>query len=177
MSRVGKLPVSIPSGVSVNIDGNNVTVSGPKGKLDHCFPAEVSISTSDNNIIVSPLSKNDRSRAMWGLSRTLINNMVEGVSKGFVVQLDVNGVGYRASSDKGILTLFLGFSHEIKYIIPEGVEIKTPKPTEVEIHGFDKKLVGQIAAEIRSLRKPEPYKGKGVKYRNEVVRRKEGKKK
>lgn len=177
MSRIGKLPVEITSGVNVALTGNHVVVTGAKGKLEHSFPTEVSISQEGSALKVIPQDKSDRSRAMWGLSRTLLKNMVEGVSKGFVVYLDVNGVGFRAMSDGSILTLFLGFSHEIKFVIPQGIEIKTPKPTEIEIHGFDKKLVGQVAAEIRSLRKPEPYKGKGVKYREEVIRRKEGKKK
>jgi large subunit ribosomal protein L6 len=171
MSRIGKKPVEIPNGVSVNIDGLNVEVKGTKGILYHTLPNEVSIEIVDNLVQVKPKNKSDKARSMWGLSRTLVKNMIEGVSTGFVQYLDVNGVGYKSTADSTMITLSLGLSHDIKYIIPEGIVIKTP------IHGFDKQLVGQVAAELRALRKPEPYKGKGIKYRGEKVRRKEGKKK
>jgi len=178
MSRVGKLPVAIPSGVTVNVIGGDVAVKGAKAELKQSFGSEVSIEVKDGKVIVLPRDKNSkRSRAVWGMSRNIIRNMVEGVSKGFTRKLEINGVVFRAASDKHYLTLSLGYSHEIKYAIPAGIEIKCEKPTLVAISGFDKRLVGQVAAEIRALRKPEPYKGKGVRYEGEYVRQKEGKKK
>lgn len=178
MSRVGKLPVAIPSGVTVNVNGTDIAVKGGKGELKMAAPAEVTIEVKDGKVIVLPRNKNDkRSRAMWGMSRNVIRNMVEGVSKGYTRNLEIQGVGFRAAADKNYLTLALGYSHDIKYAIPAGIEIKCAKPTEISITGFDKKLVGQVAAEIRALRKPEPYKGKGVRYEGEYVRHKEGKKK
>lgn len=178
MSRVGKLPVAIPSGVTVNIANDQVAVKGGKGELKTRFNPEVSVEVKDGKVLVLPRNKADkRSRAMWGLYRNLIRNMVEGVSTGFTRRLEIEGVGYRASADKDTLTLALGYSHEIKYAIPAGVEIKCEKPTLVVITGADKQLVGQVAAEIRRLRGPEPYKGKGVRYEGEFIRRKEGKKK
>lgn len=177
MSRIGKLPVEVPSSVKVNLTGQFLEVNGPKGKLDFTFAEDVTLTHEGNQIMVKPVSGTRRARSLWGLSRSLVRNMVQGVSVGFNTNLDMTGVGFKAASDKGMLTLTLGFSHEIKYIVPEGIEIKTPKPTEIEIYGFDKQKVGQVASEIRSLRKPEPYKGKGIRYRNEVIRRKEGKKK
>lgn len=178
MSRVGKLPVEIPSGVNVDVKGIDVTVKGGKGELKQKFTSDVTIEVKDGKVVVQPRNKNvKRSRAMWGTARAQIAAMVEGVSKGFTRQLEINGVGFRASADKQFLTLALGYSHEIKYAIPAGIEIKCEKPTLVAISGFDKKLIGQVAAEIRELRKPEPYKGKGVRYAGEYVRQKEGKKK
>ena len=178
MSRVGKQPVAIPSGVTVSVAAGQVAVKGGKGELKASLAPEVIVTVEGSNVIVLPINKEDaRARAMWGTTRNQINNMVEGVSKGFTVRLEIQGVGFRAAADKNYLTLSLGFSHEIKYAIPEGVAIVCEKPTSVAISGFDKRLIGQVAAEIRSLRKPEPYKGKGVRYEGEFVRKKEGKKK
>jgi large subunit ribosomal protein L6 len=178
MSRVGKYPVAVPSGVNVSVSGSDVTVKGSKGELKTRFAPEVTVEVKDGKVYVMPVDKNDqRARAMWGMSRSLVRNMVEGVSQGFTQKLEINGVGYRAAADKNFLTLALGFSHEIKYAIPQGIEIKCEKPTLVAISGSDKKLVGQVAAEIRALRKPEPYKGKGIRYEGEYVRQKAGKKK
>jgi large subunit ribosomal protein L6 len=177
MSRIGKLPVIVSSDVKVELSGNTVKISGSKGTLTQSFPEEVAIAFADGKITVSPKSESDRARAMWGLTRNLIANMVTGVSKGYNKVLEIIGVGFRAAADENFLTLFLGYSHEIKYVIPGGISIKCPKPTAIEITGFDKQLVGQVAAEIKSLRKRDPYKGKGIKYDNEVMRRKVGKKK
>lgn len=177
MSRVGKLPVAIPSGVTVNVNGLEVAVKGSKGELKATVAPEVAVEVKDGKVWVHPHAKTNRGRAMWGTWRNQINNMVEGVSKGFTVRLEIQGVGFRASADKNYLTMALGFSHEIKYAIPAGITITCDKQTAVIVSGFDKKLVGQVAAEIRSLRKPEPYKGKGIRYENEYVRQKEGKKK
>ena len=178
MSRVGKLPVAIPSGVTVNVAGQDVVVKGAKSELKTRVSGEVSVEVKDGKVWVHPRDKKDmRCRAMWGTSRNVIRNMVEGVSHGFSRRLEINGVGFRASVEKGVLTIALGFSHEIKYAIPQGIEIKAEKPTLIVISGPDKRLVGQVAAEIRALRKPEPYKGKGVRYEGEYVRQKEGKKK
>ena len=178
MSRVGKQPVAIPSGVTVSVAAGQVAVKGGKGELKASLAPEVIVTVEGSNVIVLPINKEDaRARAMWGTTRNQINNMVEGVSKGFTVRLEIQGVGFRAAADKNYLTLALGFSHEIKYAIPEGVAIVCEKPTSVAISGFDKRLIGQVAAEIRSLRKPEPYKGKGVRYEGEFVRKTEGKKK
>lgn len=177
MSRVGKMPVAIPSGVTVTVSKEEIAVKGSKGELKAKNSSDVTIEVKDGKVFVRPVSKSIRARTMWGTLRNQINNMVEGVSKGFTVRMDIQGVGFRAAADKNFLSISLGFSHEIKYAIPAGVEIKCEKPTSIAVSGYDKKLVGQVAAEIRSLRKPEPYKGKGVRYENEYVRSKEGKKK
>lgn len=177
MSRVGKLPVEVPSGVTVNISGSNVAVKGAKGELKMAISPEVKIEMKDNKVWVHPLRKDNRGRSMWGTSQRHLRSMIEGVSKGFTVRMEIQGVGFRAAADKNYLTMALGYSHEIKYAIPAGIEIKCEKPTALAISGFDKKLVGQVASEIRALRKPEPYKGKGVRYEGEYVRQKEGKKK
>lgn len=178
MSRVGKLPIAIPTGVTVTVNGRDVAVKGSKGEMKIRLAPEVSVEVKDGKAWVKPSDKKvTRARAMWGTYRNQLNNMVEGVSKGFTINLEIQGVGYRAAADKNYLTMALGYSHEIKYAIPAGIEVKCPKPTAISISGFDKKLVGQIASEIRSLRKPEPYKGKGIRYENEYVRQKEGKKK
>jgi len=177
MSRIGKLPVALPSGVKVDIVGQEVQVVGALGKLSASFEKEVSIVLEGAAVLVRPVNDTTRARAMWGLARSIINNMVKGVSEGFIVRLEINGVGYRSAVDGKILTLFLGYSHEIKYAIPTGVDIKCEKPTLLVISGADKQKVGQVAAEIRSLRPPEPYKGKGIKYEQEKIRRKQGKKK
>jgi len=178
MSRVGKQPVAIPSGVTVTVSGLDVAVKGTKNELKTRVSNDVTVEVKDGKVWVLPRDKNSqRCRAMWGTSRNVINNMVEGVSKGFARRLEINGVGYRAAVDKGILTIALGYSHEIKYAIPTGIEIKAEKPTLIVVSGADKRMVGQVSAEIRALRKPEPYKGKGVRFEGEYVRQKEGKKK
>ena len=177
MSRVGKQPVTIPSGVTVTVNGSEVAVKGSKGEMKTILAPEVSIEIKDGKAWVRPISKATRARTMWGTYRNQLNNMVEGVSKGFTVKLEIQGVGFRASADKNFLTMALGFSHEIKFAIPAGISIVCEKPTAIAISGYDKKLIGQVAAEIRSLRKPEPYKGKGVRKEGEYVRMKEGKKK
>ena len=177
MSRVGKQPVTIPSGVTVTVSGSEVAVKGSKGEMKTILAPEVSIEIKDGKAWVRPISKATRARTMWGTYRNQLNNMVEGVSKGFTVKLEIQGVGFRAAADKNFLTMALGFSHEIKFAIPAGISIVCEKPTAIAISGYDKKLIGQVAAEIRSLRKPEPYKGKGVRKEGEYVRMKEGKKK
>ena len=177
MSRVGKQPVTLPQGVDINISNNIILVKGKKGELKNSFPDAVKIVKEDNKILISPTNNTKSSRSAWGLARTIINNMVVGVEDGFTKSLIVNGVGYRASVDDGILTLQLGYSHDIKLAIPGDLEVKCTKPTEISISGIDKQKVGQFASEVRALRKPEPYKGKGGRYSDEVIRRKEGKKK
>jgi large subunit ribosomal protein L6 len=177
MSRVGKLPIPLPAGTQVNIEGSNINVSGKLGELKLVYRNEVTITQSDEKIFVKPINDSKIARSMWGLTRSLIFNMVKGVTEGFQARLEVNGVGYRCAVDGRILTMFLGYSHEIKYLIPESIEIKCEKPTLLVISGADKQKVGQVAALIRSLRKPEPYKGKGIKHENEKIIRKEGKKK
>lgn len=178
MSRVGKLPVAIPSGVTVTVSGGEIAVKGAKNELKAPLAGEVVVEVKDGKIWVLPKDKrNARDRAMWGTTRNVVRNMVEGVAKGYTRKLEINGVGFRASADKSVLTLALGYSHEIKYAIPAGIEIKCEKPTLVSISGADRRLVGQVASEIRALRKPEPYKGKGIRYEGEYVRQKEGKKK
>ncbi len=177
MSRIGKNPVEIVSGVEVKIDGNNIQVKGNKSTLSMTLPEEVAIVLENNQVIVTPSNDDARALSMWGLSRTLIFNMVKGVSEGFTKTLEINGTGYRAAVQGKVITLQLGYSHPVIYDIPEGIEIKCTKPTEVIISGADKQKVGQVAAEIRAFRKPEPYKGKGIKYSDEHIVRKEGKKK
>ncbi len=177
MSRVGKQPIAIPTGVTVNVANGQVAVKGSKGELKMGVAPETVIELADGKAHVKPINKSRRARAMWGTMRNQLNNMVTGVSQGFTKKMEIRGVGYRAAADKEYLTIALGFSHEVKYAIPKGIEIKVDKNTSIEILGFDKRLVGQVASEIRELRKPEPYKGKGVRYENEYVRQKEGKKK
>jgi large subunit ribosomal protein L6 len=177
MSRIGKHPVQVPAGVEVLIDGQAVKVKGKLGELEVTLPPEVKVAREDGAIRVEPRSAETRARAMWGLSRTLVQNMVTGVTQGFSTGLEISGVGYRASVDGKILTLQLGFSHDIKYAIPEDVRIVCATPTAISVSGADRQRVGQIAAEIRGFRKPEPYKGKGIRYAGETIRRKEGKKK
>ena len=178
MSRIGKHPVTIPSGVEVAVEGQTVKVKGKLGSLQETLPGEVVIAREDGSLAVKPRDEDDkRGRQMWGLARTLVQNMVTGVSDGFNQRLEISGVGYRANVDGKILNLQLGFSHDIKFAIPDDVKIVCETPTAIVISGFEKKRVGQIAAEIRGFRPPEPYKGKGVRYGGEVVRRKEGKKK
>jgi len=177
MSRIGSKPVDIIAGVNVTIDGQQVTVKGSKGTLQTKLPAGVSVSVNDNKVVLQPQDQSDRARAMWGLGRSLVANMVQGVSEGFTIKLEINGVGYRAALQGKTLVLNLGYSHPVNFPVPEGIKITCPKPTEIEIFGADKQQVGQVAAVIRSYRRPEPYKGKGIKYADEIIRRKEGKKK
>jgi len=177
MSRIGKKAVTVPTGVTANVEGQTVKVKGPKGELSVKLVAEVSASVDDHGIHVTPRKEMEKAPQMWGLSRTLVNNLVAGVSTGFTQKLEIQGVGYRAAVQGKVLNLQLGFSHDVPYPIPAGITIVTEKPTMISVSGIDKQLVGQVAAEIRSWRPPEPYKGKGVRYEGEYVRRKEGKKK
>jgi len=177
MSRIGKKPVPLPKGVVASIDGQTVKVKGPKGELSVTLVEEVAVKQDEHGIVVSPREGFDRADQMWGLSRTLVNNLVHGVTEGFSAKLEIQGVGYRAAVQGKTLQLQLGFSHDVNYPIPEGITIAAEKPTLLTISGINKQLVGQVAAEIRSWRPPEPYKGKGVRYAGEYVRRKEGKKK
>jgi len=177
MSRLGKLPVAIPDKVTVNVGNAAITVKGPKGELSTVVTSDVVVSITEGKVWVKPANDSQRSRAMWGTVRANVKNLVEGVTNGYKKQLDINGVGYRAAAQGQILTLALGFSHEIKYIIPAGITVTVDKQTTVHLAGADKQRLGQVAAEIRALRGPEPYKGKGIKYSTETVRRKEGKKK
>jgi large subunit ribosomal protein L6 len=177
MSRIGKRAVTIPSGVTANVDGQTVKMKGPKGALELVLPAEVKATLDKGSIKVDPRNESKRARSMWGTSRTLVSNLVAGVTKGFERKLEINGVGYRAAVQGKNLQIALGYSHDVVYAIPAGIAIVTPKPTEVVITGIDRQKVGQVAAEIRAFRRPEPYKGKGVKYAGEYIFRKEGKKK
>lgn len=176
MSRVGKLPISIPGSVKFQVDGSDINLTGPKGSLS-LQVRNIVVNMSGNQVTIMPSDESSVSRAMWGLFRSLLFNAVKGVSEGWTRRLEINGVGYRAAASEGFLVLSLGYSHEVIYAIPPSIEIKCEKPTLLLISGCDKQLVGQVAAEIRQLRKPEPYKGKGIKYDDEVIRRKEGKKK
>src|SRR6478609_5986036 len=178
MSRIGKKPVALPSGVTATIDGSTMTVKGPKGSLSMPLMDDlVSYKVEDGQIAVQPITQAQRSRAAWGMQRTNVQNLVTGVSEGFSKVLEITGVGYRAQAQGRNLKLQLGYSHDVNFAVPEGVDVKTPDNTTVEISGIDKQKVGQVAAEIRRWRKPEPYKGKGIKYRGEYIFRKEGKKK
>ncbi len=177
MSRIGKKPVPVPSGVTANVEGQTVKMKGPKGALQFVVPEEVSVKLEDGKVQVDPRNESKRARSMWGTSRTLVANLVTGVTKGFERKLEITGVGYRAAVQGKNLQLALGYSHDVVYPIPEGIQIVTPKPTEITITGIDSQKVGQVAAEIRGFRPPEPYKGKGVKYAGEYIFRKEGKKK
>ncbi|WP_062202405.1 50S ribosomal protein L6 [Aureimonas sp. AU12] len=177
MSRIGKKPVSVPSGVTASVDGQTVKAKGPKGELSFVVNEEVLVKMEDGAIKVDPRDESKVSRSKWGMSRTMIVNILSGVKDGFEKRLEINGVGYRASLQGKNLQLALGFSHDVLYPIPEGIAIVVPKPTEIVITGIDKQQVGQVAAEIRDYRGPEPYKGKGVKYAGEKIVRKEGKKK
>jgi large subunit ribosomal protein L6 len=177
MSRIGKKAVPVPSGVTANVEGQTVKVKGPKGALQVVLPEDVLAKTEKGGIKIDPRNETKRARSMWGTSRTMVANLMTGVTKGFERKLEINGVGYRAAVQGKKLQLSLGYSHEINYAIPEGIAIATPKPTEIVITGIDRQKVGQVAAEIRAFRSPEPYKGKGVRYANEFIFRKEGKKK
>ncbi|AKH41160.1 large subunit ribosomal protein L6 [Altererythrobacter atlanticus] len=177
MSRIGKRPVAIPSGVTANIDNGTLSVKGPKGTLTMGLSDLVEYKLEDGAISVNPTNDTKKSRSFWGMQRTLVSNLVEGVTEGFTKTLEISGVGYRAQAQGKKLKLQLGYSHDVDIDVPEGLEVKTPDQTTVEISGIDKQAVGQLAAEIRRWRKPEPYKGKGIKYRGEYIFRKEGKKK
>ncbi|MBO6919756.1 MAG: 50S ribosomal protein L6 [Rhizobiaceae bacterium] len=177
MSRIGKKPIAVPAGVTATVDGQKVTAKGPKGELNFVVNDEVLVKLEENEITVTPVDKSKGARSKWGMSRTMIANILEGVEKGFERKLEINGVGYRAAMQGKGIQLSLGFSHEVVYTPPEGVTVACPKPTEIVVSGIDKQAVGQVAAKIREYRKPEPYKGKGVKYAEERIVRKEGKKK
>ena len=177
MSRIGKKAVPVPAGVTVNVAGQNVSVKGPKGELKMALVEHVLAKLEDGQVKVDPRDQTKLARSCWGMSRTMISNMIKGVTEGYSRSLEISGVGYRAAIQGKSLQLNLGYSHDVAYPVPEGIEIKTPKPTEIVITGIDKQRVGQVAAEIREFRGPEPYKGKGVKYAGERIFRKEGKKK
>ena len=175
MSRIGRKPVAVPAGVDVKIDGSTVTVKGPKGSLTGTYNSKLSIALEGNEIIVTRPDDEKESRALHGLTRTLIHNMVEGVSNGFSKELEINGIGYRAAMQGTQLVMNIGFSHQVIMDQPEGIKIEVPSPNKIVISGPDKQKVGQFAAEVREKRPPEPYKGKGIKYVDEHIRRKEGK--
>jgi large subunit ribosomal protein L6 len=177
MSRIGKKAVAVPSGVTASVEGQTVKVKGPKGALQVVLPDDVIATLDKGSIKVDPRHETKRARSMWGTSRTLVSNLMTGVTKGFERKLEITGVGYRAAVQGKNLQLALGYSHDVVYAIPDGIAIVTPKPTEIVITGIDRQKVGQVAAEIRGWRSPEPYKGKGVRYAGEYIFRKEGKKK
>jgi large subunit ribosomal protein L6 len=177
MSRIGKNPVTVPSGVTLTLEGQKVTVKGPKGELNFTLPSIITGKSEGEEFSVTPIDESKEGKAMWGMSRSMVANMIEGVTNGFQKNLELRGVGYRAQMKGSNLSMQLGFSHEVNYTPPKGITIAAPKATEVHVTGIDKQKVGQVAAEIRSFRKPEPYKGKGVRYEGEYVRSKEGKKK
>ena len=177
MSRIGRLPVTVPAGVDIAIEGQTVKVKGPKGALQLVLHDDITVKMDKGAIQVDPRSQTKRARSQWGTARTLVNNLMTGVTKGFEEKLEITGVGYRAAVQGKNLQLQLGYSHDVVFAIPEGITIVAPKPTETTITGWDKQRVGQVAADIRDFRPPEPYKGKGVKYAGEYIFRKEGKKK
>lgn len=175
MSRIGKKPVPVPNNVTVTINGNTVVVRGPRGELSRTLPAPMRVSLGEGSVVVERPSDEPRDKALHGLSRTLVANMVEGVSTGFSKTLELVGVGYKAEPRPYGLQLALGFSHPVEYRAPQGIKLSAPQPTQIVVEGANKEIVGQVAAELRALRPPEPYKGKGVKYQGEVIRRKAGK--
>ena len=177
MSRIGKKPVDLPSGVTATISGQSIEVKGPKGVRNFTATDDVDIAMADNAVTVTPRGMSKRARQQWGMSRTQVQNCVTGVTEGFKKELEINGVGYRAAVQGKVLKLTLGYSHDVDFDIPEGVTITAPKPTELVVEGIDQQQVGQVAAKIREWRRPEPYKGKGIKYKDEFIFRKEGKKK
>jgi large subunit ribosomal protein L6 len=177
MSRIGKKPVIVPAGVTAKVDGQSISVKGGKGELSFTAPDNVSVALVDGKIVVTPRNDSTQARAMWGTTRSMINSLMIGVSNGFERKLEITGVGYKAVISGKSVRLSLGYSHDVTFPIPAGIAIAAPKPTEISITGIDKRQVGQTAAEIRALRPPEPYKGKGVKYADEFIFRKEGKKK
>ena len=177
MSRVGQVPVDLPPGVEVAIVGREVTAKGSRGALSLRLVDEVEVTQDDGKLVVAPRNETKRARALWGTTRSLLQNIVTGVSEGFAIRLEITGVGYRAAVDGTDLVLQLGYSHEVRYPIPEGITIACERPTQIAVSGNDRQRVGQVAAEIRAWRKPEPYKGKGIRYSDEIIIRKEGKKK
>ncbi len=177
MSRIGKKPVPVPAGVTANVNGQMVEVKGPKGTLSFTATDDVTITLADGSVSVAPRGTSKRARQQWGMSRSMIENLVTGVTQGFRKELEINGVGYRAAMQGNVLKLSLGYSHEVNFDVPKGVTVTTPKQTEIIVEGIDAQLVGQVAANIREWRGPEPYKGKGIKYKGEFIFRKEGKKK
>mgnify|MGYP000182754176 FL=1 len=177
MSRIGKKPVELPSGVTASVSGQTVEIKGPKGVRTFTAADDVTITVGDNGVEVKPRGLAKRARQQWGMSRTQIGNCVTGVTEGFKKELEINGVGYRASMQGNTLKLALGLSHDVEYQVPAGITVTAPKPTEIIVEGIDQQVVGQVAANIRQYRKPEPYKGKGIKYKDEYIFRKEGKKK
>ncbi len=177
MSRIGKKPVPVPAGVTANVNGQMVEVKGPKGTLSFTATDDVTITLADGSVSVAPRGTSKRARQQWGMSRSMIENLVTGVTQGFRKELEINGVGYRAAMQGNVLKLSLGYSHEVNFDVPKGVTVTTPKQTEIVVEGIDPQLVGQVAANIREWRGPEPYKGKGIKYKGEFIFRKEGKKK
>ena len=177
MSRIGKKPVDLPSGVTASVSGQTVEVKGPKGARSFTATDDVTLTVEENAINVTPRGKSKRARQQWGMSRTQVQNLVVGVTDGFKKELEISGVGYRAQMQGNVLKLALGYSHDVNFDVPEGVTVTAPKQTEITVEGIDQQLVGQVAANIRAWRKPEPYKGKGIKYKDEYVFRKEGKKK
>ena len=177
MSRIGKRAIAVPAGITASVEGQTVKIKGPKGALSVVVHDDIAVKLEDGKIKVDPRAETQRARAQWGTSRTLIANLISGVTKGFEQRLEINGVGYRAAVQGRNLQIALGYSHDIVYPIPEGITIATPRPVEIVISGSDRQKVGQVAAEIREYRPPEPYKGKGIKYAGEHIFRKEGKKK
>ena len=177
MSRIGKRPVELPSGVEASVSGQTVSIKGPKGQRSFTATDDVTLTVADNAVTVEPRGKSKRARQQWGMSRTQVQNLVTGVTDGFKKELEINGVGYRAQAQGNKVTLNLGLSHDVIFEVPEGVTVTTPKNTEIVVEGTDQQLVGQVAANIREWRRPEPYKGKGIKYKDEYIFRKEGKKK
>ncbi|UWR22982.1 50S ribosomal protein L6 [Sulfitobacter sp. S190] len=177
MSRIGKKPVTLPSGVSASVSGQSIEVKGPKGTRSFSATDDVTLAVEDNVVTITPRGKSKRARQQWGMSRTMVQNLVQGVTEGFKKELEIQGVGYRAQMQGNTLKLNLGLSHDVDYTAPEGVTVTAPKQTEIVVEGIDEQLVGQVAANIRAWRKPEPYKGKGIRYKGEFVFRKEGKKK
>ena len=177
MSRIGKKPVELPSGVTASVSGQTVEIKGPKGTRSFQATDDVTITVEDNGISVMPRGSSKRARQQWGMSRTMVANLVTGVTSGFKKELEITGVGYRAQMQGNVLKLNLGLSHDVDFPVPDGVTVTAPKPTEIIIEGIDQQMVGQVAANIREWRKPEPYKGKGIRYKGEFIFRKEGKKK
>jgi large subunit ribosomal protein L6 len=177
MSRIGKKPIDLPKGVTATLSGQTIEVKGPKGARSFTATDDVTLAVEDSAVTVKPRGLSKRARQQWGMSRTQVANLVEGVTTGFKREMEINGVGYRAAVQGKVLKLSLGYSHDVDFAIPEGVTITTPKPTEITVEGIDQQVVGQVAANIREWRKPEPYKGKGIKYKDEFIFRKEGKKK
>jgi len=177
MSRIGKRPIDLPSGVSATVSGQSVEVTGPKGTRNFIATDDVTVALNDNAITVTPRGKSKKALQQWGMSRTMVANLVEGVTTGFKRELEITGVGYRAQMQGNTLKLALGYSHDVEFAVPEGVTVTCPKLTEITVEGVDQQLVGQVAANIREWRAPEPYKGKGIKYKGEFIFRKEGKKK